>query len=221
MSLHFYFQSRELAIQIGQIAADLCSMLGVRVSVRVPGTRPGDVVEGEEDVDILVGSFGAVRGHFDARRYSRDFVKHVVLDEADSLLDDTFSSETVPFLASFGLGARGKRNPSRVLGTQVTLVGATRPTNLGPIMESVVDGDNDTDEGINLVSTDHLHRVLCHVRQTFIRTPPRRKEEYLMEALEADLAKGRQAVVFANGGESVEYASRVLKRAGVRALTFH
>ena len=53
---------------------------------------------------------------------------HVVFDEADTLFDDTFSPGTVPFLAMF------KSQPSPI---QMTLVGATIPTDLTNILKEI------------------------------------------------------------------------------------
>ena len=73
-------------------------------------------------------------------------LRHVVYDEADTLLDDTFNPESVPLLSYLSRGG--------VAGIQLLLVGATFPTNLGTILGSVMEDDE-----LERMTTDYVHRV--------------------------------------------------------------
>lgn len=56
-------------------------------------------------VDLLVGSFGVMSKLTTTNIYKLDMVKHIVLDEADALFDETFEDKLQVFL---------KRIPVRV-----------------------------------------------------------------------------------------------------------
>jgi len=66
-------------------------------------------------------------------------------------------------------------------------VGATFPRNLSNILRDVVN-----DEDLERITTSGLHRVLPHVKQTFVRCRMNGREVYLMHHMEPDLEKGRQ-----------------------------
>ena len=73
-------------------------------------------------------------------------LRHVVYDEADTLLDDTFNPESVPLLSYLSRGG--------VAGIQLLLVGATFPTGLATILGSVMDVDE-----LERMTTDYVHKV--------------------------------------------------------------
>lgn len=52
-------------------------------------------------VDILVGSIGAVSKLVTTGIYRMQCVRHVVIDEADTMFDDTFSDKLVHFMKRF------------------------------------------------------------------------------------------------------------------------
>lgn len=54
-----------------------------------------------DDVDILVGTIGAISKLSTTGIYRMDEIRYVVLDEADTLLDDSFSEKLGYFLKRF------------------------------------------------------------------------------------------------------------------------
>lgn len=56
-----------------------------------------------EEVDILVGSIGATSKMVTNQIYRVNDVKQVVLDEADTMFDDTFSGKLEHFMGKFGV----------------------------------------------------------------------------------------------------------------------
>ena len=82
---------RELADQIGAVADILCSFLGLKVRVHKGGQIRKQIMNGPRDqVDIIVGSQGALDKLFHEEYLKRDRVSMIALDEIDTLLDDTF-----------------------------------------------------------------------------------------------------------------------------------
>lgn len=93
---------RELAAQIGNVAKDLCTDMDVRVKTILGGNTKRLMMNPEfDDVDIVVASVGALSKLVTTGIYRMDHVRHVVLDEADTLLDDSFSDKLVHFMKRF------------------------------------------------------------------------------------------------------------------------
>lgn len=84
--------SRELAIQIEQVARDMGS--GFKVNA-VYGGRPmsKDKIEIKHVPAILIGTPGRILDHFDADRFSKASIKTLILDEFDKSLEDGFEEE--------------------------------------------------------------------------------------------------------------------------------
>ena len=84
--------SRELAIQIEQVARDMGS--GFKVNA-VYGGRPmsKDKIEIKHTPAILIGTPGRILDHFDADRFSKTNIKTLILDEFDKSLEDGFEEE--------------------------------------------------------------------------------------------------------------------------------
>ncbi len=216
---------RELAKQIFHVAQDLGAPLGVQVGMELGGRNRATVLAGtRREMDVLVGTFGAVDRLLEEGYYRRDRLRHAVLDEADTLLDDTFNEETVPFLARLGLeDSLGKRNKSArrrrrsdAAHLQLTLSCATYPTSLSSILSGVCDVDD-----LSTVTTGRLHVVPPHVRQTFVRCRRVGREDYLMHFLSPDLDRGRQCVVFSNKSATSSYLAQYLRSQGIKCEAFN
>ncbi len=84
--------SRELAIQIEQVIRSMGS--GYKVNA-VYGGRPmsKDKIELKHVPAILIGTPGRVSDHFSNERFSKDFIKTLILDEFDKSLEVGFEYE--------------------------------------------------------------------------------------------------------------------------------
>ena len=84
--------SRELAIQIEQVARDMGS--GFKVNA-VYGGRPmsKDKIEIKHVPAILIGTPGRILDHFGADRFPKTSIKTLILDEFDKSLEDGFEEE--------------------------------------------------------------------------------------------------------------------------------
>lgn len=93
---------RELATQIGKVAEELVEGSDLKVKVVLGGrTKQKMLNPSFDDIDILVGSMGAISKLTTSGIYRMDQVRHVVLDEADTLLDDSFTEKLSYFLQRF------------------------------------------------------------------------------------------------------------------------
>lgn len=94
--------SRELAIQIGEVCDELCHGLDLKTKVIIGGhTKSLMLNPSIDEVDILISSIGVLSKLTTCKIYKLHAVRHVVLDEADTLLDDSFSSMLQYILKQF------------------------------------------------------------------------------------------------------------------------
>ena len=178
--------------------------------------------ESKTRVDILIGTVGALSKMFRAHHYYAGSVCSLVFDEADSLLDETFGDLTAGLMAklcrihpdvrealsvgSSSLGLDVQNEEVGVGETQVIFVGATMPSDIssspvGSLVES---------EQLRTLRTGLLHRVLPHIRQTFIRSPKVNRQEYLARVIEEDIKKGRSVIVFSNKASTANFIAHFI-----------
>ena len=82
----------------------------------------------KQPVDILVGSVGALNKMFNAKFYSPNFIETVILDEIDTMVDDTFKGVTSNLLAQM----------RKIFDQQLIFAGATLPSNLDSQLGQVI-----------------------------------------------------------------------------------
>ncbi len=211
---------KELSRQVFNVAQDLAGSCGLSVTLE-DGTKSEGVKlkvlrSPRKEVDILIGTFGSLHRLFEERLYLTDFVHHVVFDEADTLLDDTFNHESVPFLGKMGLASKKAARKKIGEATQITLVGATFPTNLNPILQEICSPD-----ALVRISTNRLHRVPSHIRQKFIRVTRSSKPDLLLDIMAEDVAKSRKVLIFSNKASTAGFLVHHLRENGVACVPFY
>lgn len=198
---------RELAEQIGKFAEELVDGLDINVKVLTGGkTKQKMLNPSFDDVDILVGSIGVISKLTTTGIFRMNEVKHVVLDEADALLEDGFNEK---------LGHYLKRFPFHN-GSQLVLASATMPTNTDEVFREIID----TDTLVKVVSSD-LHKILPYVTQKFSRMNKADRPENLLRIVKTELAKKRPVIVFSNKSTSSDYISLFLNGNNVNCLNIN
>jgi ATP-dependent RNA helicase DDX28 len=122
---------RELAEQIAKFAEDLTEGLEMNVNVVTGGNKKKQMNPSYEDIDILIESIGAISKLTTTGIYRMTDVRHVVLDEADTMLDDSFNEKLCYFLQRFQFHVH----------TQLILASATMPTNTNEAFRDIIDTD--------------------------------------------------------------------------------
>lgn len=94
--------SRELAQQIGDVCTDLCHDMDLNTKVLIGG-HTKSLMENPpiEAIDILVASIGSLSKLISTNIYRTHQVQHVIIDEADTLLDESFSGKLKYILKRF------------------------------------------------------------------------------------------------------------------------
>lgn len=192
---------RELAAQVGQVS----EALGLQTQVIVGGhTKRLLLRPSFEDVDVLVGTVGALSKLITHKIYRVEHVRHVVLDEADTLLDDSFSER---------LGHLLRRFPFH-RGTQLLLVSATLPKDHDELLQPILIPGN----ALKVVASEDLHLIQRRVPQKFLRLRKMDREAQLLGMVKAEVQKGRQVLVFSNRTPTADFVSLMLNEAGVECL---
>lgn len=94
--------SRELANQIGEVCEDVSRNVNIKTKVLIGGHTKSIMKNPPiAEIDILVATFGALSKLITTNIYRMHEVRHVVLDEADTLLDDSFKGKLQYVLKRF------------------------------------------------------------------------------------------------------------------------
>uniref|UniRef100_A0A1I8Q410 RNA helicase n=1 Tax=Stomoxys calcitrans TaxID=35570 RepID=A0A1I8Q410_STOCA len=207
---------RELASQIGNVVRKLCSDMDVSVKTVLGGNTKQLMMNPEfEDVDVVIASIGALSKLVTTGIYRMDHVRHVVLDEADTLLDDSFSDKLVHFLKRFPFHKNLSQTDTEV-GTQLILASATMPTNINELLHRVIDV-----ETIEEVSSPHLHKIMPHVEQRFMRVTKAERPAHLLSLIKKEVAQKRPVIVFSNKTPACDYVSIFLNNSGINCLNLN
>ena len=198
---------RELAEQIGKVAEDLVEGLGMNVKVVVGGSTKQKMLNPKfEDIDILVGSLGAISKLTTTGIYRMNDVKHVVLDEADTLLDDGFNGQLCYYLHRFKFHA----------DVQLVLASATMPQNTEEVFRDIIDTDT-----LTKVVSDDLHKILPYIPQKFIRMNKSGRPETLLRIVRSEMSKKRPVIIFSNKSATSDYVSIFLNENGIDCLNLN
>jgi len=236
---------RELAFQIFNVARDLCTAaesaaddqqsnqsdvisgthfhsMGLNVRLVLGGNVDEKIKRRLRPTDVLVGTAGALSKMFGRKFYRSGSCSVLVFDEADTMLDDSFRSVTYNLMRQL-IGPQSGRQAS-MDDLQVIFSGATFPHYINEVFSEFVDENNVDSEGnpmIKTFRTGQLHRVPHHIYQKFIRAPKTNREDYLMDAIDSDLAKRHQVIIFSNKGSTSNWISHYLNEKGIICEAFN
>uniref|UniRef100_A0A8B9EEX1 RNA helicase n=1 Tax=Anser cygnoides TaxID=8845 RepID=A0A8B9EEX1_ANSCY len=184
--------SRELAAQVGAVAAALCRPAGLRVRGLTGGGAAGGLRRQlrAPGVAVLLGTPGALRDALRRRFLTLGRLRWMVLDEADTLMDESFAAPIEEILAH---------------RTQVVVVGATFPAGLSQVLGRFVDVGC-----FASLATQGLHRLPPHVQQKFIRLKGQDKLPELLQLLKDHPAAGGAVIIFCNSASTVNWLGYIL-----------
>ncbi|KAM7100743.1 putative ATP-dependent RNA helicase DDX28 [Ciconia maguari] len=202
--------SRELAAQVGAVAAALCRPAGLQVRGLTGGGAAGGLRRQlrapPPGAAVLLGTPGALREALRRRFLALGRLRWMVLDEADALMDDSFAEPLEEILAHAPLaaGAAGPAGP-REARTQVVVVGATFPAGLTQTLGKFTDVSR-----FVTLTTQSLHRLPPHVQQKFVRLKSQDKLPELLQLLKERPASGGAVLIFCNSASTVNWLGYIL-----------
>ncbi|XP_031618864.1 probable ATP-dependent RNA helicase DDX28 [Contarinia nasturtii] len=208
---------RELATQIGEVCEDLCHGLDVKTKVLIGGHTKSIMMNPPiNQIDILIATMGSLSKLITTNIYRMDKVRHVVLDEADTLLDDSFSGKLRYILKRFPFHKNVKRCEPNEVATQLVLASATMPTNISNSLESIIDPST-----INEAVSPYLHKIMPNITQKFIRMRKSHRPAELLKIIKKDLDRKRPVIVFSNKRESSDFVSIFLNDHDIEACSMN
>ena len=194
--------SRELVIQTANVFRKLADQVGLGVATLVGGEPTHSRHSG---FDIVVTTIGLVNAHVQEGVYSLRNCRHLVVDEADTLLDDSFDFNVLDLLAHFRF-----KSEHTTQACQLVMVSATLPQDWKEKVEEHVDSRT-----VRVIKTDQLHQVMKHVRHKFYRLHKAERTERLIYFCKRNQLMRRPTMVFANTSQSSSWVWHFLNENGV------
>ncbi|KAG5883916.1 hypothetical protein JTB14_032139 [Gonioctena quinquepunctata] len=191
--------SRELAYQVGEVAKILSESVGVNVKILVGGRTKSLMMNPVfEDVDILVATPGALGKLSTVGIYKLNEAKYTVLDEADTLIDDSFIERMSSLIR-------------RLSQSQMILVTATLPRSLPEILVPY-------EQSLKHVVSPRIHRPLLNITQKFMRLTLSSRPANLLQ-----LAKSNKApmLIFTNKNQTCNWLALFLNENGVKCANIN
>ena len=139
--------------------------------------------------------------------YSLKNIKHVVLDEADTLLDDSFNQDVMDLFQQIRIKS------SESSGCQVVLVSATIPQDL----ENAI-GDYLDLESLEKITTNKVHEMPSHVTNRFLRLRKEDREPALLKIVTQEIEKERPVMIFSNRSPMSNWIAGFLQENSVPCL---
>uniref|UniRef100_A0A8C3ETA9 RNA helicase n=1 Tax=Corvus moneduloides TaxID=1196302 RepID=A0A8C3ETA9_CORMO len=139
---------------------------------------------------VLLGTPGALREALRRRFLALERLRWMVLDEADSLMDESFTELLEEILAH---------------AMQVVVVGATFPVGLSETLAKFTDVGRFVTLG-----TQSLHCLPPHVQQKFVRLKGQDKLPELLQLLKERPSSGGAVLIFCNSASTVNWLSYIM-----------
>jgi len=193
----------------------------------------------KNNIDVAIGTPQIVANLIHKNVLKSSYIQAVVLDEVDTLIDDSFVIPVLKVLSKLKLRGtdavtkvrtedlwlqqQSKENfdshnpqkltlPPVVDHAQLLLVGATLPVSFEKALQGVVENDS-----FVRVTTPALHRLAPHVHHKFFRCKPSMKDSFFLNLLNEMWTKKNfpPTMVFCNRNDSVHYLQILLNNNGI------
>ncbi|KAL6946834.1 putative RNA helicase [Hanseniaspora vineae] len=203
--------TRELAMQIAEQFTALGSSMNIRVSICVGGE---DIVkqglELQRKPHFIIATPGRLAHHVlnggEEIVSGLKRVKYLVLDEADMLLTNTFSSDLARCISA--LPPKEKRQNLLFTATMTDQVKQLQTNGSKPCFSYEVE----TVDNVAIPSTLDV---------TYLVVPDHVKEAYLYQILSSEEYENKSAMIFVNKTYTAELLRRTLKALDIRVASLH
>ncbi|CAD5122508.1 DgyrCDS10932 [Dimorphilus gyrociliatus] len=197
--------NRELAEQVYNVACDLCKHSDIRPHYFVGGRSTKRFINNPElkKMDILISTPGSLSKLLTNKIYNTDMVKYVIIDECDTMMDDSFMHLTSRVLRK--LNVESSLHDGLELGTQIGLFSATIPKDVISTLRGLVDL-----ESLERIQTPAVHKLMPHISQKFERVKSSEKDGLLLKRLHHNVLKSTATMVFCNTSSTSSYLSYLL-----------
>ncbi|XP_033735951.1 probable ATP-dependent RNA helicase DDX28 [Pecten maximus] len=213
--------SLELANQVMEVASNFAESCGVSMKLLSGKGITNENIRyfGKETMDIVVSTPMTLLKFFNSGKLSGARCQHVVLDEADTLLDDSFSDVIRSIMKKLQIivaSGEMENNKHVVFGTQLLLISATMPRSLESVLEDHVEI-----ESFKKIKTDSLHRLMPHVPQTFLRLHHEQKAAEILKIAKESLANNKPTMIFCNKSDTCFWLNKLLEEHGIHSIVLN
>lgn len=185
--------NRELAYQAGEMAQMLCDPVGIKVKTLVGGKTKSLMMNPSfSEIDILVSTPGALGKLSAVGIFKLNEVQWLVLDEADTLIDDSFIERMESLV-------------KRMSQAQIILVSATLPRKLPDILAPYA-------SSIEQVISPRLHKPLLNITQKFLRITKSMKPAHLLQITKINK---EPMLIFTNRNQTCNWLAMFLRENGI------
>ncbi|KAK5986328.1 DNA RNA helicase domain containing protein, partial [Trichostrongylus colubriformis] len=159
--------------------------------------------------DILVGTPGLVQKHLQNNGSCIADVKHLILEEADMILDESFTEVLTDIFALIPIANSITNNGDATSGMFASRL--TSLTTCPEEVECLADGVVDR-QFLRYIKSPRLHSLLPNVEMKFVRIRERDKITRLADLLSADMKRGElnQTIVFCKNRATASYVHKQL-----------
>jgi len=190
--------TRELALQVAAELQDLAKYKGIRVTAIYGGASMQEQENAlESGSPIVVGTPGRVYDHIRRKNLKLQGCRHVVLDEADEMLNQGFYEEVTRILDQLPKDR------------QVLLFSATVPPEIQNLISQYTTSPEMLMLSGDVLTVDHIHHVRYDVTDAY---PKPRNLIYVLE-----MEEPTNAIVFCNTRDDTALVTAVLNRNGFDA----
>lgn len=197
--------TRELAQQIDQQVEGLAYFTGIS-SIAVYGGGDGIIYEQQrramkEGVDIIIATPGRLIAHLNSGIVKLQQLKHLVLDEADRMLDMGFYDDIMRIISHL---------PEE---RQTLLFSATMPPKIRALTQKILKNPQTINIAISKPASGVLQQVyLIYDHQKIL---------LIQQLLENKETPYTSVIIFASRKETVKALNKALKRIGIVSEAFH
>ncbi|MEO0338242.1 MAG: DEAD/DEAH box helicase [Bacteroidota bacterium] len=187
--------SRELAIQIEQVARELGS--GFKINAIYGGrAHAKDRIDFRQPPAILIGTPGRIADHFRRETFSKDHIQHLVLDEFDKSLEVGFEKEMKEIVGDL-------RDLERIV-----LTSATQKVQIPKFMD--------------LGAPSRLNFLTETTPQLQLKTIATQKVDKLAELAQLLRQLGKQrGILFCNFKDTIQFVSGFLEEQDIPHICFY
>ncbi|GFW94949.1 probable ATP-dependent RNA helicase DDX28 [Trichonephila clavipes] len=205
---------KELAEQVGEVAFKLGKSCNVEARVLISdGTKLRHLtLYPNTKIDLIVASIGSLNKLFRAGKIMLGNIRHIVLDEADTLLDSSFIDETTYLLQKLMI----KTSDFSRFGAQLIVSSSIYPSGIDTIFNNEF-----RKEDIIKVCSPYLHRIPPHVEQRFWRVTHDAKAGELLDLVKLDHQKKKSTMIFCNKSPTCDWLSLFLEENNIPNAKFH
>ena len=142
------------------------------------------------------------------------YLRKLVFDEADTLLDDSFNYSTLNCIQSLNLNLNLPKTESqnlKDLSTQLIFVSATTPNDLKNHLHNLINPEmGDEITPIRQLKTPQSSRLMLHVPQKFLRSNGEKRRADFLQTIQRDIQLNRTALIFSNRTNTAIYVHKFL-----------